>query len=430
MLVSDESISDGGAEDRLGTIRRATGLDLKTSLVLVPPDPTSQELRAVVDSVLQSLQPLCIEYYRELSKHARRKRNRSTIPPPTAPPTSGTSQTLSYQGWNVRYEFKLGVFAEFRQEMDAACQNYEGAYEGLMGQDIFGSIAGWDPKFNDARMLADIIATRIIRCLLWNGQTTSAAKTWDAHRTRMQELIDTRGKGTNNYGWEAWEAGWSAIMAELVSRAVLPCFKVEDAEDESVNIKTLFAPPEKAVPTGERLAPWELLHHQGYWFNRSSRYAELRRQKAEDMPEEDRAPPGESPASTVANKSYLYDTYLCPEPHIENPLPGRTGGFDHSQQSLKALHSACVHFSLRTQNRFVERLRLQKAKQLMRVAAWQDALNILGALWADLTWRQAGWWSLVEEVGWALRECAVILMKGEVIITVDWELMHNSMFCR
>lgn len=213
VLLSENSIvKSPDVEDRLSNIRRASGLDPKTALFFLPPQSSAVELKAFVETILITLYPVCVEYYRDLTKHSRRKRNRTHVPPPTAPPTTGTSQTLSTQGWNVRYDFKLGVFAEFRQEMDAAIMSYEKSYEGLIGE-VFETTANWSPRWNEARLLADIISIRVIRCLLWNGHTTASCRRWQAHRNRMRDLVDRRGKGSSNYGWEAWEFRWSCSMA-------------------------------------------------------------------------------------------------------------------------------------------------------------------------------------------------------------------------
>ena len=126
LFGGDGPIGAQDLDERIGVLRRATGLDAK-SLFFVQSTTSPTEISEFTRMVLASLSSFCIEYYRDLSKHARRKRSRSTVPLPTVPPTSGTSQVLPSQGWNVRYEFKLGVFAEFRQEMDAAGRNYEGA---------------------------------------------------------------------------------------------------------------------------------------------------------------------------------------------------------------------------------------------------------------------------------------------------------------
>lgn len=141
VLISEDGIYPEDLDDRLASIRRAANLDPRSTFVL-PPDLSNADLKDFATSLLSSLQPSVVEYYRDLSKHARRKRNRGSVPPPTVPPTIGTSQTLSLHGWNVRYEFKLGVFAEFRQEMDAAFRNYESAYEILLDKKSSSPLLG------------------------------------------------------------------------------------------------------------------------------------------------------------------------------------------------------------------------------------------------------------------------------------------------
>jgi trafficking protein particle complex subunit 11 len=428
VLMSDGSESDGDSEERIAGIRRATNMDSKNSFFSLPAEPLQVELREFVKSLLSTLQPSCVEYYRDLSKHARKKRNRGAVPPPTTPPTSGTSQVLSVQGWNVRYEFKLGVLAEFRQEMDAACRNYESAYEGLLGQDLFESIAGWSPRFNETRLLADTIAIRIMRCLLWNGQTTTAVRWWSNHRTKMHDLVDRKGKGTNNYGWEAWEARWSQVMAETIIRVNPASLTVLESPDmHTRRAGAVYAFPEKAFPIGERLPPWDMLHHPGCWYHRAAKHTMIRLAWAEQMPEEDRASPGQSPASHIANKSYLYDTYLAPEPHVEFPLPGRTG-FNHLDLIIENLKKAIKEFADRNQIRQSIHLRLELARQLMSNGAFDEAHDYLWPIWKKLPWRQAGWWDLLQEFDLVLRECAVRTQEhAESVIQVDWELMSRGL---
>ena len=429
VLLSEASVlEDPEIDDRLSNIRRATGLDPKTSLFFLPSNSSLVELRAFTHTILSTLQPLCIEYYRDLSKHARRKRNRGAIPNPTVPPFRGTSQTLSSQGWSVRYDFKLGVFAEFRQEMEAAVRHYEGAYDLLLSQDVFESIAGWSPRWNEARLLADILCIRTLRCLLWNNQTTSAVRRWQLHRARIRDLVDRRGKGSKNYGWEAWEARWANVMAELLQETSVSAFKIsEAAEDSGGTDYAIYVNPEKAVPVGERLFPWQYLHHPGYWFKLMTEHLYARQKFAEAIPEEDRTSLGQSPASQVANKSYLYDTYLCPEPHMEAPLLGHKG-VNHYQLITDGLKMAIHEFSIRNQKRSVEHLKLGLAKAQMRNRQWADATHNLRLLWQNMSWRREGWWHMVQDVCWALRTCAQHTGDGGSIVSVEWELHNKRMY--
>jgi hypothetical protein len=416
-LLSEGSIiKSPDVEERLANIRRATGLDSKTSLFFLPPKSSPVELQTFVETIISTIYPLCIEYYRDLSKHSRRKRNRGVVPPPTAMPTSGTLQTLSSQGWNVRYDFKLGVFAEFRQEMDAAIRSYESGYEGLLGPDIMEAIASWNPRWNEARLLADVFAIRILRCLLWNGQTTGAIRRWRTHRDRIRDFVDRRGKGSSTYGWEAWEARWATVMAEIIQKASLSDFNLENPP--------IFLHPEKSIAIGERLEPWEYLHHPGYWFQLASKHLINRRTLALEIPEEDRFVPDSSSASQLTSRARNYDTYLCPEPHEENPLPG-SKGVDHAFLIVTSLSRAIDEFQKREQFHLVSELTLLSAKESMKREDWDTAMRILRPLWQKMSFRREGWWAAVEEIGWALRKTAAHIGDGGTVISVDWELLNK-----
>ncbi|KAI9644479.1 hypothetical protein NHQ30_006500 [Ciborinia camelliae] len=414
LLSETPGVPSPDVEERLSNIRRATGLDSKTSLFFLPPQSSPVELEAFVEMIYFTIYPLCIEYYRDLSKHSRRKRNRGVVPPPTAPPTSGTSQTLTGQGWNVRYDFKLGVFAEFRQEMDVAVRSYESGYEALLGEEVLGTIATWSPRFNEGRLMADIFAIRILRCLLWNGHSSTAVRRWQVHRDRIRDFVDRRGKGSSTYGWQAWEARWATIMAEMIEKVGFADFTQSKS--------TIYLPLDKVTSSG--VQPWENLHHPGYWYREASKHLMARRALALSIPEEDRSPPGSSPASQIASRVYTYDTYLCPQPHEENPLPGRKG-VDHATLIIEVLNKAINEFQARGQYRLVQELLFQCGKEHMKREAWDDALRILRALWQKMTYRNEGWWVVVQEIAWALRKAAAKVGDGGTVVAVDWELLHT-----
>jgi hypothetical protein len=419
LLSAGSVLKSSDIEERLANIRKATGLDSKTSLFFLPPKSSPVELEAFVDTIISTIYPICIEYYRDLSKHTRRKKNRGIIPLPTAMPTSGTLQTLSSQGWNVRYDFKLGALAEFRQEMDAAIRSYESGYDGLLGPDVMEAIASWNPRWNEARLLADVFAIRIIRCLLWNGNTTGAVRRWQSHREKIRDFVDRRGKGSSTYGWEAWEARWATVMAQLIQKSSIPDFTAENL--------TLYLLPEKSIAIGERLEPWEHLHHPGYWFQVASRHFMKRRTLALAIPEEDRSPPISSPFPNNSAKSSSYDTYLCPQPYEENPLPGQKG-VDHAQLIIGVLSKAISEFESRNQRRLANELSLLSVKESINRQDWDAALQILKPLWQKMTFRREGWLSAIEEVGWALRSVAAHVGDGGTIISVNWELLNKCLY--
>jgi trafficking protein particle complex subunit 11 len=418
ILLSDVTASplsgSDGIQERLDNIRKGTGQDPK-ALFYIAPRETAPELEQAADTILTALFSQSIEYYRDIGRHARKKRSRGVAPQPTIPPTSGTSQTLSLQGWNVRYDFKAGVFAEFRQEMDTALRSYEQAYDGLLSAELLDIIPSWSPRWNEARLLADMLSIRSIRCLLWLGQTTGAVRRWQSHRDRIADFIDRRGRGTNNYGWKAWEARWAVVMANIMERAELQGLVPATG--------TLFLQPEKAV-MGERLLPWELLHHTGYWYRLAARHLAARRSLAYSMTEEDRRPPDTTTSTSAVSKSYTFDSYLCPEPHEEYPLDQQ--GVNHSQLIIDCLMSARSQFLLRQQARLSAELSLECAKEMVRLQAWEDAVAVLRPLWEDMTFRAEGWVDIAEDLGWVLRHAAERAGVADIVVAIDWELMHRS----
>ncbi|KAI5922824.1 Gryzun, putative trafficking through golgi-domain-containing protein [Camillea tinctor] len=415
VILSDQSPNSMSQfQDRLENIKKSTGLDPKTSLFVLPTRRPKAELESAVDSVLTAIFDQAMEYYRDLGRHSRKKRGRGVAPQPTVPPTSGTSHTLSLQGWHVRYDFKSAVFAEFRQELDVALRSYEQSYEILLGADVLETLPAWSPRFNDARLLADIIAIRILRCLFLMGQSTAAVKRWQAHHDRMGDFVDRRGHGTQNYGWKAWEARWCTVMANLIEKVKFP-----ELEPSSMSLYRL---PEKIL-SADRLQPWELLHHPGYWYRAAARHISQRRRLAASMPEDDRKPPDKAQAR-FTGKAYKYDTYMCPESYEEFPLDGP--GVDYSQMIFDHLMLAKAEFQKRHQVRTAAELVLESCKELRRMKKWDQILALLTPLWRNMAFRMEGWWDITEALSWTLRAAAIEVSRKDLIVAIDWELLNKG----
>lgn len=92
-----------------------------------------------------------------------------------------------------------------------------------------------------------------------------------------------------------------------------------------------------------------------------------------------------------------------------------------------SLDDAIAEYEQRKSVRYVEELKLQKAKALMRAEDWNDAHQILRPLWQTMSYRREGWWDIVEDICWSLRTAAVHCNDGGSVLAVDWELMNQSM---
>ncbi|MCJ1426036.1 hypothetical protein MMC29_003938 [Sticta canariensis] len=126
-------------------------------------------------------------------------------------------------------------------------------------------------------------------------------------------------------------------------------------------------------------------------------------------------------ASTIPS---IYDTYLCMELSSRSPLP-EIESEDSYETRLRTLQSSAGYFLKQDRIRAVERLQFETARVFMQEKQWGNALRVMRPLWQTLSWRQAGWWYLVEEVDWALRECARMVGDVDTLIAVEWELLSK-----
>lgn len=120
----------------------------------------------------------------------------------------------------------------------------------------------------------------------------------------------------------------------------------------------------------------------------------------------------------------IYDTYLCREPADDVSMLIRNGP-DEYTASLRTLQRSADYFAERDHIRAVERLQLEIARLHVRFNQWERATRVLVPLWQTLSWRRAGWWKLLEEVDWLLRECARSVQDAETLISVEWELRNE-----
>lgn len=122
----------------------------------------------------------------------------------------------------------------------------------------------------------------------------------------------------------------------------------------------------------------------------------------------------------------IYSTYICREPVGDVALLMNNGP-DEYTALLRTLQRSADHWAEKDHTRTVERLQLEIARLHMRNKQWQRGMRTLVPLWQTLTWRQAGWWSMLEEVDWALKECATNVRDAETLVGVEWELMNRCM---
>lgn len=116
ILLCSRTLLDSSALDhRLSLLRRQSSLDTRASLFLISPVPIA-EVANFVQSLKSELMGSSMDFYREHGRRVRRKRARLS----GSLVANGGKGRLGEKGWGVRYDFKLGLFAEMRGEVEVA----------------------------------------------------------------------------------------------------------------------------------------------------------------------------------------------------------------------------------------------------------------------------------------------------------------------
>jgi trafficking protein particle complex subunit 11 len=202
-------LDDSSLDARLAAIRRQSSLDARAALFVLSPVSAS-ELVEFINSLLSALVPPALEYYTNHSKRVRRKR--------TALPTSNVyfASTLGHLppiGWNIRYEFKQGCFAEFRGEKEVALKHYLQAIflisEYIGATTVPGSwiVPPRTKRWAEAKLLADCISIKVLAHHLSPPFAPRLTMThFNTHLAVFSKL--SRSWGMSDKGWELWS--WKA----------------------------------------------------------------------------------------------------------------------------------------------------------------------------------------------------------------------------
>jgi trafficking protein particle complex subunit 11 len=183
----------------------------------------------MIVSLQEALYDPAVEYYTAHSKRVRRKRNRHSQAAasyaPTSPAIAGSPvRPLRPEGWNVRYEFKMACFAEFRGEYEVALKyvvghgspfearsrnsrHYQDASSTLLM--MFGSASTLPPRtkrWAEAKVLADTVAAKVVKLYLYNGEHALALFHHNNHVRKFGDLSRGWGIGEDTFEFWSWIA--------------------------------------------------------------------------------------------------------------------------------------------------------------------------------------------------------------------------------
>ncbi|KAK9485565.1 Gryzun, putative trafficking through golgi-domain-containing protein [Lipomyces starkeyi] len=368
VVVSRRSILQSiDLNERISYLRKHTGLDAKSGLFFLPPC-SPLEIQTFAKELKQALYPIALDFYSTLLKHARRKRGRNGGS--QSPPVSNGHQ-LSPAGWNIRYEFKQAVFAEYRQENDVAIKLYGIAYESLL--EYFDSISIGSARWNEARMILDTMAFKILKCNLYQCQPVMAQKVFNVHIESVTALVEKKFSTTDTYSYFAWKAQQYWLLAQLLD--LVP----EDISPRSVPFTGV-----NTTVVGPDFPSANVLHHSGFQYLGAAGLTIERSRRARDSVLEP------------------LDLYLVPPPEQEKY-------FDHSGLVLSLLETAYARFNKGdgSQTRMQAYIAHEIAQIHFKEGNYVDALKYFHL--SETEYRREKWYtilgSMISEAITAARRC-------------------------
>ncbi|KAF9435239.1 hypothetical protein BGZ76_006654 [Entomortierella beljakovae] len=216
---------DPTIDDRLNFVRKSAGLDLKSSFFVLPPS-NNQEINDFAINLQRSQYEGSMNYYKEQVK--RHKKKKSNLPATTAsirPAQQPQQQSLSVQGWMLRYEFKMGMFSECKQDIDNAVKHYETAYGLLI--DMFAVTSVITPgapglqartkRWAEAKVLADCLCLKAPSTALFNFRR---------HLIVFKAFSENWHIGADSFEYWAWLGKQYRVFGDLLDIGTKLGFKL------------------------------------------------------------------------------------------------------------------------------------------------------------------------------------------------------------
>ncbi|KAM0752891.1 hypothetical protein T439DRAFT_323501 [Meredithblackwellia eburnea MCA 4105] len=364
LVCSRQLLDDPSLDSRLSLIRRQSGLDSRASLFVISPVPQSEVVNFVA-SFKGELYPAALDYYREHGRRVRRKRARQ------AP-----KGRLSDKGWNVRYDYKMGVFSEMRGEMEVSLKHYEDSYDTLV--EMFSTpnlLVVRTKRWAEAKVLADCLTVKIAKIYLYLNEPSRACAQFNRHLARFRELSNIWGIGEQTFEFWSWLSKQYRLFAELVAIALRAGFRLPSLRPP---------PPPRPVPAGmpqppsPGLVPPTILQHPGYYFYMAGLCAVQRREcfktfLASTEPPIDGTPvsPAVSHESKVDHAEIIIDLYTKSYEYFKAHKTSRLSLFIASQIALTHFQAGNHEMALKFNERISRTYRRER---------WRDIVDSLAEI--------------------------------------------------
>eukprot|EP01018_Ginkgo_biloba_P032269 Gb_22022 [translate_table: standard] len=240
VVVVQLTNNDDVNEDRLVALRKRAEVDAKCFSIFVRQDPS--ELNRSLKRLGNIFGELSNAYYREEGR-----RNKLRI----------EKKNFNSIELNIRYNFKVAVYAEFRRDWVEALKFYQNAYTIL--QEMFNTPAELLPiqRLVEIKAVAEQLHFKVSTLLMHSGKGTDAIKWFRQHMDWYKRLVGP--KKAAFLHWE-WVSKQFLVFAELLQTSSLGT--------------SGFAPPVSGMPELP-VTEWE--QQPGYYYELAAHYTRERR---------------------------------------------------------------------------------------------------------------------------------------------------------
>ncbi|GJJ77822.1 trafficking protein particle complex subunit 11 [Entomortierella parvispora] len=254
IILQRSHMEDPSIEDRLNFVRKSAGLDIKNSFYVLSPS-SPQEISEFAINLQRSQYEGSMNYYKEQIK--RHKKKKSNLPSTSASvrPQQGNGgsqqfqqdqlqqqQGLSVQGWMLRYDYKMGMFSECKQDIDNAVKYYESAYGLLV--DMFAVTSSITPgasglqartkRWAEAKVLADCLCLKICKFHLYLDAPSTAFFHFRRHLIVFKALSTSWRMGDDSFEYWAWLGKQYRVLGDLIDIGTKSGFKLPSPSPGSV----------------------------------------------------------------------------------------------------------------------------------------------------------------------------------------------------
>ncbi|XP_059623366.1 uncharacterized protein LOC132266501 [Cornus florida] len=393
LLVVQSTSKDDISEDRMIALRKRAEVDSKYIIVFVPID--GPELEQSLNRLGNTFAELANTYYREEGRRIK---------------TRLEKKSFSSVELNIRYCFKVAVYAEFRRDWVEALRSYEDAYH------ILREMIGTSTRLPAAQRLVEIktvaeqLHFKISTLLLHGGKLSEAITRFRQHNASYRRLVGI--PQAIFLHWE-WLSRQFLVFAELL--------ETSSAITQSN--------PSPVTGGSDKLTEWEF--SSAYYYQLAAHYLKEKRSCLElALSMSDSTNEIDSMAESVVPSVYVGqfarlleqgDQFLMQsltdEEYIRYAL-AEGKRFQDSFEIIALLKKSFETYSNSKAQRMASNCGFQMAREYFALSDFSNAKQFFDSV-ASL-YRQDGWVTLLWEVLGYLRECTRRL--GSVKDFVEYSL--------